>query len=347
MKLKIFQKYLNREEIDLAFLISPDSNITYFTQMKPSKAILTISPNDAYFYLSELDLKPKLKNIEIVNLNKDWEKEIADKKNMKIGINKENIPLSYYEKLKKAFPKAIFIDISLVLLKLRSQKIPEEINKISHACQITTNSFNDLVANFSLKKIRTEQDVAFFLEKNIREQGADLSFPTIVASGKNAAIPHHQTSSEKLRKGFLLLDFGARYQNYCSDMSRVLYLDTISEEEKQLYYKLSEIQTKTIRHIASGSHFFSLEENVRKNLGNLSSFFIHKLGHGLGIDIHEFPSFSRENKQKVIKNQVFTIEPGIYFPQKYGLRIEDTIIFNNKARILTRASKELLKVRLS
>lgn len=345
MKLLQFQSCLKDKGLDLAFLVHPDPNIIYFTQMKPSFALLLITPVDASFYLSKLDLPPSLPSISVRTITKGWENKLADTKITKIGINKANIPVSFFEKLKKIYPKAAFVDVSSNLDQLRSQKTAEEIKKISKACQITSNAFQELVSNFSLKKFKTESDVAFFLEKHMKEQGADLAFPTIVGSGKNSAIPHHVTSSAKLKPGFLQLDFGACYQNYCSDMSRALYIGKPAKEEKEHYDTLYKAQTEAIKEVAANKLFTELDKASREHLGKFSSYFIHSLGHGVGVEIHEAPVFSEEAKQTIKPNQVFTIEPGIYFSGKYGLRIEDTLLFNGKAKILTMATKDLVKLK--
>ncbi|MEK6809333.1 MAG: Xaa-Pro peptidase family protein [Nanoarchaeota archaeon] len=345
MKLFSFQSYLNKEGIDLAFLVHPDPNIIYFAQMKPSFALLLITPSSAELYLSKLDLPPKLSGIAVTHLQKDWESKLADQKVKKIGVCKSSLSLQYAEKLKKLYPRAELIDVSSTLQDLRAQKTPQEILKISKACSITSQAYNALTGNFSSQKLKTERDVAFFLERFIREHDAELAFPTIVGSGKNSAVPHHVTSSAKLQKGFLQLDFGACYKNYCSDMSRVLYLGRPSRSEKEHYELLRSTQEKTIGEAAKNKPFAALEKASRKHLGRFSSQFIHSLGHGVGVEIHEAPSFSEEAKQTIQANHIFTIEPGIYFPGKYGIRIEDTLLFDRKAKILTTSPKELSALR--
>lgn len=348
MKLKSFQGYLKQQDLDLVFLTSPDSNITYFTQLIPSCAHFLITPKNASLSLTKLDFKPKLKGISIEELKKDWEKDLKNKLKGKtagkVGINNDKISYSFYLKLKKVFPRAKFIDISPKLKELRMQKTEEEIERINKACKITTNAFNELIGSYSPKQFKTEADVACFLEKKIKEQGAEPAFPIIVASGTNSSVPHHQTSNFKLRKGFLQLDFGAKYKNYCSDMSRVLFLGVGSREQRERYNLLLNVQMETIEQIKSGRQFSYLDKFARKKLGKYSSHFVHSLGHGLGIDIHEPPALSSEGKDKIENKQVFTIEPGIYFPGKYGLRIEDTILFDKKTKILTAAPKELISL---
>lgn len=345
MKLKLFQNYLKKTEIDLAFLISPDSNLTYFIQMKPSPAFFLIYPKKASLYLTKLDSSPNLKNITLYQLNKNWEQTFKDDKIKKIGVNEGNLTLAYHQKLKKLYPKAKFVDISDKLKELRSCKTEEEIKRITLACKITTNAFNKLVNEYSSKKFKTELDIALFLEQEMREKGAELAFPTIVASNKNSSTPHHLTSTAKLRRGFLQLDFGSCYQNYCSDMSRVLVLGTISPEQKERYLFLLQTQQKTINQINLGQKCGLIDKFTRQELGKYSSNFIHSLGHGVGIDIHESPSLSPESEALICNNQIFTIEPGVYFPQKFGLRIEDTLLFNQKAKILTKASKDLISLK--
>ena len=122
MKLLEFQKYLDKEKIDLTFFIHPDPNITYFTSTKPSHAFLLIHPRSASLYLTKLDHKPNLKKISTYFLTKGWEKKFTNNKIKKIGLNKETMTLAYYDKLKKLYPKAKFVDISIKLKELRSQK---------------------------------------------------------------------------------------------------------------------------------------------------------------------------------------------------------------------------------
>ncbi|MDP3697958.1 MAG: aminopeptidase P family protein [Nanoarchaeota archaeon] len=345
MKLKQFQSYLKSNNIDLVFLIHPDPNIIYFTQMKPSFALLLITASSAELYLSKLDLPPKVKGISVTFLQKDWEKRLADPKIKKIAVNKLTLSLQFAEKLKKLYPNAELVDVSSTLNELRAQKTPVEIQKITKACSITSQAFDALANRFSLQKFKTERDVAFFLEKFIREHDAELAFPTIVASGKNSATPHHVTSSAKLKPGFLQLDFGACYQQYCSDMSRSLYIGKPTKAEEEHYQLLHAAQLAPIKEVAANKPFTELDKISRKHLGKYAAYFIHSLGHGVGVEIHEAPAFSQEAKQMIKPNHIFTIEPGIYFPGKYGIRIEDTLLFNGKAKILTTASKELLSLK--
>ncbi len=345
MKIREFKNYLQKNKISLAFLNHDDPNLAYFTQIKPSFAFFLITPKLATLYLTKLDKFPKIKGVSVKNFPKDWKKKFSKKNVSKIGVNKESLTISYKEKLKKIFPKAKFVDISPKLKELRLQKTPLEISYLSKACQITSLAYLSLLQELQKNTLKTEQDVAFYLERFFQKKGGEVAFPTIVAMGKNAAIPHHVTSNTKLKKGFLLIDFGAKYKNYCADMSRVIYLGTPSKKEENMYDLLLKSQLAAIKAIEENKSYSELDNLVRTKLGNYDKNFVHSLGHGIGLEVHENPVFSNK-KHKVLQNVPFTIEPGLYFPGKYGLRIEDTILYNGKIKILTKASKKLISLKI-
>ena len=345
MKLREFQYYLKEKNLDAAFLVHPDINITYFTQYLPSFAFLLITPKKAELYLTSLDKKPQLSHITTKIMTKHWKKAVANTHYRRFGINKESLTIAYFTQLKKLWPKARFVDVSHQLEELRRRKTTLEIEKIQRACSITSRAMAELLRELPKRNLKTEQDVAFFLEKNIRDQGAELAFPTIAALGRNAAVPHHKTSTAPLKRGFLVLDFGAKYQYYCADMTRTIFIGTPTLQEKKLYQLLLRSQQEAIQSLAKGIPFQQLDAQVRQRLGKYSHYFTHSLGHGIGVEVHEGPRFS-DQRQKIQPQEVFTIEPGIYLPGKLGIRIEDTVVFTNKTKILTTFPKELLCVKL-
>lgn len=334
MKLSLFQKFLEEKEYDLA-LFADEVTITYFTQMKPSPGLLAITPQEAILFLTALDKKPD--HFEVHELKK-WKEELASGKPFKVGINKEKLSVREEEELRKIFPKAQFEDVSGKLQELRSQKTDREIRLIAKACSITSCAYTNLLVALEGKKLKTEMDVALCLERSMREQGGGVAFPTIAASGFHAAIPHHITSTQKLRSGFLVVDFGASYKNYCADMTRVVHLGHISSSARRNYQLLFAAQQGAINAVKENRSFQELDQMARALLGKYSRYFVHSLGHGIGVEVHEAPVFTHS---RIRKNQVFTIEPGIYVPGKFGLRIEDTLLFNGKTRILTTASRDL------
>src|SRR3989338_8091106 len=341
MKLLEFQSFLKKKKIDLALLFHPDSHIIYFSQMIPSHALLTITPTTADLYLSKLDVPPSVPGIKNKLLTKDWEKQISNSRFKIISINKGALSVQYAEKLQNIFPKAKFVDIGEEITYLRTIKTKQEQKYTQKACDITSQAFSALLQELPRRSLQKEQDIALFLERHIKNKGAQLAFPTIVGTGVHSSVPHHVTSNTPLQKGFLQLDFGARWQNYCADMSRVIYFGTPSKQELSLYHSLLQVQEECIRQVKRQESYKKLDQLARKQLGKNAKYFIHGLGHGVGIDIHETPVYT---DAQIENGHIFTIEPGIYFPRKFGLRIEDTLAFDGKVKVLTTATKELVSI---
>jgi len=226
---------------------------------------------------------------------------------------------------------------------LRITKIKEEIKRTTKACKITSDVFKKTLKNF--KNFRTEADVRAFIDNEIKKQGAELAFKTIVASGKNASQPHHETSDERLRKGFCVMDFGAKYKGYCADMTRTIYLGKPSKKEIKLYNTLLKIQKDSIKIAKVGKKCSDIDKYSRDAMKDLAKYFIHSLGHGTGLDIHEAPSLGPRSKDKLQNGMIITIEPGVYFTNKLGIRIEDTLLIKKKAVSLTTANKHLITVK--
>ncbi len=342
MKLREFQKYLGGKRIDMAFFVHPDINLTYFTGQKISYGYLAISSTNAVLFHTQLDSPSSLKNINKKLLKKGWEKSLPVKRPKVVGINKEVMTLASFERLKKLFPRAKFEDISACLKELRAAKTPLELEYIKKACEISVRAFELTIEELRKKRLLTEQDVALFLEKKMREQGGEVAFPTIIAMGKNAATPHHATSLTRLGLGFLLFDFGASYKHYCADMSRTVYLGNPTEKERELYNLLQQVQQAGIMAVAEGKELVDLDKIVRQKLGKFEKYFIHSLGHGIGLEVHEAPSFVK--KMSVQRNIPFTIEPGVYLPNKLGIRIEDTLYWDGKVKVLTQFPKDLITI---
>ncbi|MBI2546316.1 aminopeptidase P family protein [Candidatus Woesearchaeota archaeon] len=353
MSLKAFQAILNQKGIDACILLKsnaakPDSNILYFSGLDLSDFCCVV----IYKEKEPLVLVPKLEFLKarkvssigkVIQLDSFW-KQIRHLVAAKtIGLNFSCISINEFKRFKQTFPKTRFFDITIDLDKLRRIKSPEEIKRLRQAGSITDDITNLCISGF--KKFRTEADVMDFLEHEARKRGLEVSFPTIVASGKNAAMPHHATSTQKLQQGFCVIDWGIRSQLYCSDMSRTIYLGKPTASERAIYKKVLQAQQQALDAIEAGRKAADIDTISRKILGDLNKYFIHSLGHQIGIDVHE-GSFRLSPKSKDIieKGMVFTIEPGIYIPNKFGIRIEDTVVVDKKAIALTKFTKELIVI---
>lgn len=263
----------------------------------------------------------------------------------RIGINEEIYSKKMFSRLRKYLKKPKFFDVSKKLYKLRTEKTPDEIRKIKKACVISEKVANKISSIYSRKM--TEQELALEIDYALKKKGAEnIAFPTIVASGKNSAVPHHIPGNKKIGKGILLLDFGAKYENYCADITRMFYIGKANKHVKSdyesLYSAKKEIENLIVSGEASKKIHLEAEKIMKKNTG---FNFVHALGHGLGIEVHDAPGvFGKKTKWKVSENMVFAVEPAIYH-KKYGIRIEDDLLVKrNRIVKLTNAPKKLTEL---
>ena len=217
-----------------------------------------------------------------------------------------------------------------------------KLNSIKKACKITDNIFDNLIENWNKENFKTEKQVKDYLLKQMRQHKVRLSFMPIVSCSKT----HHNIHQKpyyKLRKGFLVIDFGVKYNNYCSDMTRTIYLGKPSKKEKEIYNQLLNCQKRSIKNLKTGKSYKEIDLKSRIYLKNYKKYFIHALGHGIGKKIHEKPNVHPKSKDKVKIGDFITIEPGIYQKRKINIRIEDTIYISKKGPIvLTKTKKELV-----
>jgi len=237
---------------------------------------------------------------------------------------------------------------------LVSIKTKKEIKYIKKACKITAKIYKKIIEH-DLKPGVTEIDIANKIYKYSQKMGADkdLAFPSIVGSGPNSSYIHSNPGKRKIQKNDIVqFDFGVKYKGYCSDFSRVVYLGQQDDKNKDLnqyYILVKKAQIQSIKLLAKRITFQKIDAKVKElfNRNKVDYNYLHSLGHGLGTFIHEYPRLSSEAKPdlKPKKGMVITIEPGLYFPGKYGFRIEDTILITKKGyKILTKASNKFFLI---
>jgi Xaa-Pro aminopeptidase len=250
-----------------------------------------------------------------------------------ISLTYSSTTVDIYKAIKKHFKKTD--DITEECRKLRQIKSEEEIMIIRRSCSIASGILARCINN--LKRFRTEEDVRRYLLSETAKKGCDIAFPPIVASGKSASMPHYEPRKIRLRKGFCVIDFGVIYKGYHSDITRTIYLGKPTKKEKNIYNLLLDTQATLIKEIRPGMRCSELYEKALALLGDYSRYFTHGLGHGIGLDIHEYPNIKPDSQETFQENMVFTVEPGIYLPGKFGMRIEDDILIRkNKTDVLTK-----------
>ncbi len=193
---------------------------------------------------------------------------------------------------------------------------------------------------------KTEKQISKLIEELIYEYGGEsMSFSPIVASGPNSADPHHASNSRIIKKGdIVVLDYGAKYKGYCSDITRTIAIGEMSEEAKKIYNIVREAQQNGIDAVKKGILAKDIDYATRKIIASYGYglYFIHRTGHGIGLDVHEDPFITSSNSEVIQNGMVFTIEPGIYLPNKFGIRIEDDVLVNEKGISLTSAPKDIM-----
>lgn len=225
-------------------------------------------------------------------------------------------------------------------------KTQDEIRKIKMACRITDAIFTSICVRPSLAQM-TEIELKDFILSEIKKKGLRPSFPPIVSGGKRAGNEIHPKSTDSILSGFVIVDFGVRYEGYCSDMTRMFFIGKPKKTDLDIYKKLLNAQILGIKNSKINTKCFEIDHVVRESLGKYKSYFIHTLGHGVGMKIHEKPILYYKVTKPVLKeNMVITIEPGIYIKDNLGMRIEDTILITKKGpQILTKSTKELIVIK--
>lgn len=271
----------------------------------------------------------------------------------KVGFEQFDLTFGEYQEFKKQIP-ATLIPIKDLIESRRAIKTADEIEKIERAQIISQKAFGQLIK--TLQAGQTEEEIANRLAKIIKSLGGQgLAFESIVASGSHSGSPHHVTSQKPIKKGdILLVDFGAKYQDYCADLTRTVFIGKATDRGRNIYRHVEKAQKAAIdklKHGLKASEAYHTANNLFKNL-KLEKHFTHSLGHGIGLAVHEKPHLrplpSKSNKgQKdeiLIGGMVFSVEPGLYFPWG-GIRIEDLVtIQNDHPKILGNLTKGLIEI---
>ena len=230
---------------------------------------------------------------------------------------------------------------------LRLIKDEDELELMSAAALIGCDLFEQILT--VIRPGIREVEVAAELEHQARLRGAEgMSFETIVASGERSALPHGKATSAPLpRRGFVTLDFGIIREGYCSDMTRTIHLGTPRSEERKAYEAVLVAQEAAVAAVAAGVSCSEVDEAARSILrkAGMAEAFSHSTGHGVGLEIHESPRVGAGQKARLQPGMVVTIEPGVYWPGKFGIRIEDMVaVTRTGGRVLTPAPKALIEL---
>jgi len=247
--------------------------------------------------------------------------------------------------LPRAKRRGFFVGVEGLVGKLREVKDADEIARLRRAAALGCRLFEEVLEFVVFGA--TEAEVAAQLEFKARMAGAEaMSFETIVASGVRSALPHGRASGAKLpRRGFCTMDFGVLLEGYCSDMTRTVHLGKASRRESDVYHSVLEAQEAAVAIVRPGVTCGEVDEAARSVLrkAKLDRYFSHSTGHGVGLEIHEGPRLAAKQTQVLEPGMVITIEPGVYLPGEFGIRIEDMVLVTKDGgEVLTAASSKAL-----
>jgi Xaa-Pro dipeptidase len=265
----------------------------------------------------------------------------------RVGVNFQGVSHRDYQQLAANLRTKELVDVSDALSASRMVKDPDELKAISNAARIISAAVDHVPA--LVKEKMTERSLKAKIDYDMVERGADSpSFESIVAFGENSALPHHSSGERPLRRGDnVLVDVGARYDLYCSDLTRTFFFGRASAPQREAYAKVLEAQTKAIGGIREGVTGKAVHR-IAAEVINRSKFkgrFTHGLGHSIGLEVHDGAGLSPRNPQRLKRNMVMTVEPGIYSPGEGGVRIEDDVVVTaDSCRLLTTSAKDLLVI---
>ncbi|MBW7988480.1 MAG: aminopeptidase P family protein [Planctomycetes bacterium] len=341
-RVRSIRRELNNRKIDCLIVIKP-ANVTYTTGFLGDDSWAVITRSKVYFltdsrYTEQARVEcPDCTIVERTGLMAEAVGRLVKKlKSVQTVTVEKSISLAGFGALKKHV-KARLKAVADVIETVRSSKDNMEIKTIEAAASISTQGLEKTLRY--IKPGVTESELAGMLDFQIRKLGGTNSFETIVAFGPNASRPHHQPSGKKLKqKDTVLIDFGAKYKGYCSDITRCFVVGRREVFYKKVYDVVEQAQGAAIKMIKAGVKMKDVDAAARTVIkDNDLPVYGHGTGHGLGLEIHELPFLKVESKDMLKAGEVITIEPGIYIPGKLGVRIEDDVLVTEGgSRILTR-----------
>ena len=337
-------------------LITSDINRRYFTGMKSSDGTVIAFRDKAYLIIDVRYIEKAravvtaAEVVEQKKLNVQLAELIREHGAANMAIESQTMTVSRLHTLRSQLKDVDVIDtdvLSNAVNALRCVKDEHELDCIKKAQEIAERAFEDILG--FIREGVTERQIALELNRLMFEYGAeDLSFETIALSGANTSMPHGVPSDKKVRKGeFVLMDYGAVYNGYHSDMTRTVCVGEPDEEMKKVYNIVLEAQTAAINAAHAGMTGHELDETARCiiNDAGYGDCFGHSLGHGVGLEIHERPNASPNYMLLLNEGAVVTVEPGIYIAGKFGVRIEDFVILTENGCInLTKSAKNIISL---
>ncbi|MET3290136.1 UNVERIFIED_CONTAM: Xaa-Pro dipeptidase [Brevibacillus sp. OAP136] len=355
-KLQTLHTYMNEQGLDAMLLTTP-KHVYYLTGFlsDPHERFLGLvipKQGEAVLIVPALDLEAaqQSSSVKTIATHTDTQNpyEVLQAHLpagiKRLGLEKGDLTVSRFEALAAVIQAADYVDVDVPIRQMRMVKSADEVSRIKKALQITEDALAAVVGQ--VKVGMTELDVVAELEYQMKKLGSEgLAFPTMVLAGEKSAMPHGAPGNRTIQAGELLLfDLGVAYDGYYSDITRTFAVGEVGAKEQEIYQTVLAANLAGIGATKAGVTLASIDRAARDVIAakGYGDYFIHRLGHGLGMDCHEYPSVHGENQDLLQTGMVFTIEPGIYVPGIAGVRIEDDVwVTENGCEVLSRFPKEL------
>jgi Xaa-Pro aminopeptidase len=340
------ERLLAERELD-RMLVTDLTNVRYLTGFTGTNGACVCGPGVRLF-LTDFRYTERaaaeVEGWETVTISADWLKGIAERLEGRVGFEDDHMSVRLLEKLKEKLADGTeMVPAAGRVEELRRVKDEGELAAIAEASKLA-----DEVWRWSLERGlvgRTEREVARAAEARIREHGGDPSFPAIVAAGPNGAQPHAEPGEREIGRGELVVfDMGAQLDGYCSDGTRTFATGEPGEEARAVYETVREAQAAALEAIRAGVKGEDVDKVARKVIDEAGhgDRFGHGLGHGVGLEVHEGPRLSLRSDDVLAAGEVVTVEPGIYLPGAFGVRIEDLVVVADEGlRNLSALPKDL------
>lgn len=349
---------MRNKEIDL-LVVSPSSNMYYlsnFTDEPGERLFMLLIPDKGdpeylvpELYADQVNQQSHVENIRAWGDSDNPQRLLRstlkklEARNSKVAID-NTMWASFLLMLQGIIPNCNFVRASNIMSPLRRIKESNEISKMLEAGKLADEAFGE-VSELSLKGM-TELEIANQLEKEMLRRGGDqIAFETLVASGPNSALPHHRASKREIREGdTVIFDFGCKVNGYCSDTSRTVICGKPSPKQEEVYQVVREAQEKAFQAVEPGVEALKIDREAREYItkAGYGENFVHRTGHGIGLDVHEEPYIVGGNSLHIEEGMTFSIEPGIYLQEDFGVRIEDIVLVNKDGgKRLNNSNREL------
>ena len=348
-----FQQTLADDELD-GFVVTHPANLRYLCGYTGSNGLLLFFGGSRIFFTDgryTQQAREEVQDARIVITKGPLLNEAAKqfgRLRSAIGFEADHTTVTVAADMRKLVrKKTAWKPTSGLIMHQRMRKDAEELRIIRDAVKMGAAVYEQALP--SIRAGVKESEVAGRLEFAAREAGADgMSFDTIVAAGRRAALPHGRASSQAIpKRGFVVVDSGVAWRGYCSDMTRTVHVGPVSREERRWYEAVLAAQLAGIAAVRPGTTAGEVDQAARHVLRKtkLDRFFTHSTGHGVGLEIHEPPRLGKQQEERLEAGMVITIEPGVYIPGKGGIRIEDMVVVTAKGcQVLTPVTKELIEI---